>query len=513
MLFNSYIFIFLFLPLALAGWYGLNRFKLYGWGRVFLVLMSLWFYGWFNPSYLLIILGSLVVNYGLYVLLNKYRDTALADALLIAGVIFNLGLLSYYKYRDFFAENLAVITGREPILKGILLPLGISFFTFQQLGFIIDAKKGEAGDYSLEEYALFVCFFPQLIAGPIVTHQEMIPQFRESAQRGIDEQLIASGIYSFALGLGKKVLLADVFGAAVDAGYGMENYNGGLIATAVLIGSYSLQLYFDFSGYCDMARGLGMMFGIRLPNNFNSPYKAENPVDFWRRWHITLGRFFTKYVYIPLGGNRKGLIRTCLNLMVVFILSGLWHGAGWNYVIWGTLHGLSQVMYRIYEALFKKDGYKHSPGNNIITGDINIPVPKKNIGNWLSCIATIILVSILEVFFRADSITHALSILKGLEPFKDNLFYIPGTMLEGFSQKEFFYILKLAGRLSAERINLILMWLYTITGWGICLLTRNLAQETKNFCPSLKKAVAASLVFLWAVASLSGVSRFLYFNF
>ena len=329
MLFNSYIFVFIFFPLCLAGYYGLVRAGKPGAARVFLTGMSLWFYGYFNLSYLLIMVLSIGGNYLFHRLLSRMvsdggekapganGSATSARVVMALAVTVNLGVLFWFKYLDFFLGTLNGVLGTDFVLRGILLPLGISFFTFQQISFIVDTYRGETAFCSLSEYALFVSFFPQLIAGPIVNHSEMLPQFRAMGEKKPDWERIAGGFALFVAGLAKKVLLADTLGAGVD--YGYENLAGlGRMDAVLVILFYALQLYFDFSGYCDMAVGIGRMLGIEIPFNFNSPYKAVNIVDFWKRWHITLNRFFTKYVYIPRGGNRRGEGRMYVNLLTVF---------------------------------------------------------------------------------------------------------------------------------------------------------------------------------------------------
>ena len=305
MLFNSYIFVFAFFPICLLGYYGLLHGKRRRQARVFLTVMSFWFYGYFNLSYLLIMVCSIGVNFAFHRLLS--REEGAGDGgkapvsrktLMLAAVTFNLGVLFYFKYFDFFLSTVNGAFGTSFVLRGILLPLGISFFTFQQISFVVDTYRGEVRNCPLDEYALFVSSFPQLIAGPIVNHGEMLLQFEKMGEKKPDWERIAGGFTLFTLGMAKKVLLADTFGAGVDYGYQNTAALGRLDAALVIV-FYALQLYFDFSGYCDMAVGIGRMLGVEIPVNFNSPYKAVNIVDFWKRWHITLNRFFTKYVYIP----------------------------------------------------------------------------------------------------------------------------------------------------------------------------------------------------------------------
>ena len=289
----SYIFIFLFLPLCLGGFYLFSH-----WGksvpaRLWLTGFSLWFYGYFNPSYLLIMACSILFNYAVFrgMQLVEKKCPGWRRPMMILGVAGNLAVLFYFKYYDFFVENVNAVFGTSFVLKGILLPLGISFFTFQQIGFVVDAYRGEVKNCTFLDYALFVSFFPQLIAGPIVSQSEMLPQFAQIGKKKADPEKFAAGIYLFTLGMVKKVLVADTFGLAVDWGY--SNIPAlSSVDSLLLIFFYSIQLYFDFSGYCDMARGLAWMFGMEIPVNFNSPYKAVNIIEFWRRWHITLSRFF-----------------------------------------------------------------------------------------------------------------------------------------------------------------------------------------------------------------------------
>ena len=407
MLFNSPLFIFLFLPLTLWGF-----FKIGGRGHhrvaiAWLVGMSLAFYGWWNPAYLGLILGSILFNYALGVHLGATHGTPGGRWALILGVAANLGLLGYFKYANFFVDNLNAIGGFGVHLDPILLPLAISFFTFQQIAYLMDAWQGQTREYNFLHYCLFVTFFPQLIAGPIVHHKEMLPQFARDAIYRINPEHLAVGFTIFAIGLFKKVVIADrlaeyatpVFDAAAG---------GALVSTQAAWGAtlaYTLQLYFDFSGYSDMAIGLARMFGIRLPLNFHSPYKAVNIIDFWRRWHITLSRFLRDYLYIPLGGNRKGPARRHVNLLVTMLLGGLWHGAGWTFVIWGGLHGLYLVINHGWH------GVRRSLGQDLSKSSL--------VGRWLSRALTLLAVMVAWVFFRAADLDTALNMLHAMTGLSD----------------------------------------------------------------------------------------------
>ena len=297
MLFNSYVFMLAFLPLTLLGYFLLGRLpEKNQLNKVFLVLASFLFYGYNNPSYVPIIAGSILVNYALSQLMLTQEKKAVRLPLMLLGLFLNLGVLFYFKYHDFFFENLNGAFGLHLTLNRLALPLGISFFTFQQLSYVIDSYKRTVPRYNILDYALFVTFFPQLIAGPIVLHSEIVPQFADAQNRHFNFDNFAPGLYAFARGLMKKVVIADTFAVAVEAGFASAQTLNTAEAWFVAIG-YTLQLYFDFSGYCDMATGVGLMFNIKIPINFNSPYKSLNIREFWQRWHITLSRFLTTYIY------------------------------------------------------------------------------------------------------------------------------------------------------------------------------------------------------------------------
>ena len=352
MLFNSYEFLFLFLPITLIVFFAIARTDK-RMASTWLVGASLFFYGWWNPAYLGIILCSILFNFVVGSVLNDDNEKWPRKMVLTCGIVANLVLLGYYKYANFFVDSANAVLGDVFLLDSILLPLAISFFTFQQIAYLIDTYRGETKELDFLHYCLFVTFFPQLIAGPIVHHKEMLSQFARASLYSVNIRRHAVGYTIFTLGLFKKVVLADGIAAyatpafyAADSGIALtlfEAWTGSL--------AYTLQLYFDFSGYSDMAIGLARMFGIRLPLNFNSPYKATSIIDFWRRWHMTLSRFMRDYVYIPLGGNKRGIIgsqRT--NLMATMLLGGLWHGAGWNFLFWGGLHGCYVIINNKWRA-------------------------------------------------------------------------------------------------------------------------------------------------------------------
>ena len=524
MLFNSYIFIFLFFPLCMLGYYGLKNKSAVA-AKIWLIGFSLWFYGYFNIRYLCIMIFSIFINYGVYQLLirtganenaqmGNLTETAAKinkkKIVLFTGVSANLLLLFYFKYFDFFIENINTAFGSSLPLHKILLPLGISFFTFQQISFLADTYRGELKDCNFIDYALFVSFFPQLIAGPIVTHEEMLPQFEDIGKKKFDEDRFCRGLFIFVLGMGKKVLIADTFGIAVDAGYSMTVQLGSIDAVLVML-FYTLQLYFDFSGYCDMAIGIGKMMGIEIPINFNSPYKACNIIDFWKRWHMTLSRFFTKNIYIPLGGNRKGNVRMYANLFFVFFLSGIWHGAGWNYILWGVMHGVLYCMTRWMQLNCRKEeitvetssesGMEKRISDKLAFGALRT----------IKVFATFLYVNIAWVFFRSTSITQALALFKrmitgGIAPVNEAIY-------DAFNLDEFWYVMKVLHLTDFSISNYILMVLFTVVILVVTFFGKNVHELAEKWKMSWISAIVLAIVFIWCVVSLSGVSTFLYFNF
>ena len=484
MLFNSYVFVLFFLPVCLTGYFGLNHFRKYRLAELFLLGMSLWFYAYFNLKYLFIILSSVCVNYGVYRLFQRLSSASARKAVLLAGLALNLGVLFYYKYTDFFLLNINRVFHTQLPLLGILLPLGISFFTFQQLSFLVDAYRGEVGACDFLSYACFVTYFPQLIAGPIVTHDELIPQLRDESKKHLNWDNLAPGIYLFALGMAKKVLLADTFGNAVNWGYANVDSLDATNAILTMLG-YTLQIYFDFSGYCDMAIGIGRMMNIDLPVNFNSPYKALTITEFWDRWHMTLTRFFTRYVYIPLGGSRRGEARTYRNILIVFLLSGFWHGAGWTFVFWGLCHGLFSVVTRRFRGFFDR------------------------LHPALNWILTFSFVNVMWVFFRADSFAAALRLLNRIA--RMNFGPIQSEILNCFKLVEINYFVTKTPIQSVYPYFQLAA--FFIIAFFMILGARNAYEKAETFRPSFGKALTAAVLLVWCVFSFSGISTFLYFNF
>lgn len=365
MLFNSYVFIFLYLPVVLLGFYQVARIS-HRWAAVWLAAASLFFYGYWSLSYIWLLLASVTFNYvfGNFIVQAKSQASK-RKLLLVIALSANIGLLAYYKYANFFLGNLNHMAGTHFLLTEIILPLGISFFTFTQIAFLVDAYYGKVDDRNFIHYLLFVTYFPHLIAGPILHHRQMMSQFTYAHVYSFRAEKITLGLAVFAMGLFKKVYIADGFSTVADPFFDASNHGFQLDMLDAWSGAlaYTLQLYFDFSGYSDMAIGLSLLFGINIPQNFNSPYKAASIIEFWHRWHMTLSQFLRDYLYFPLGGSRHGQLRKYLNLLITMLLGGLWHGANWTFFIWGALHGIYLVTnhaWRQLRATFAKQAYSVS---------------------------------------------------------------------------------------------------------------------------------------------------------
>ncbi len=483
MQFNSYIFVLFFLPIALLGYYLLNKRSIKS-ANVFLLGMSLWFYGYFNTSYLLIICSSIVINYLLSRILVKIKKHR--EVILVIALCFNVGLIFYYKYYDFFISNLNFIFRQDFALKHILLPLGISFFTFQQISYVVDSYYGKTVDYGFIEYALYVAYFPQLIAGPIVLHDEIIPQFRDRSRRSVNWDNMGKGILIFSIGLFKKMEIADTFGRIVDWGFSNLNTASSLDLFIVMI-SFTFQIYFDFSGYSDMAIGLGKMFNFDLPMNFNSPYRALSVVEYWDRWHLTLTRFLRTYIFNPIyiRGKRKDKNYDYLAIFITFFVSGLWHGAAWTYVIYGCAHGVANILTHAFRKPYKK-------------------IPK--VIRWL---LTFSFVSVFLLLFRSQSLKQWTQVLGGMLRFDppsvnivlgDTFFTLAG------------YVANALGHvISDKQIFAIAIAVFIPFILYICIKGKNIHEmELKLNKKSLTLTV---LMLSFCIITFSRESYYIYFNF
>jgi len=396
MLFNSFEFLLLFLPVSLTGFFWLGRYGKTA-GASWLAFCSLFFYGWWDHRYLMLLALSIGLNFFAGKMIARKARSPSGKTVLILAVLANLSLLGYYKYAGFFVAAIGDLSGNSWPVLSIVLPLGISFFTFTQIAFLVDAYRGLATEYRFSYYLLFVTYFPHLIAGPILHHKEMMPQFDQEQTYKPHLANFEVGLTIFIIGLAKKVLLADNLAPYANAVFGNPEPQSLLIAWGGVL-AYTFQLYFDFSGYSDMAIGISRLFGIRLPLNFNSPYKSVNIVEFWRRWHMTLSHFLRDYLYFSLGGNRFGKWRRHANLLATMLLGGLWHGAGWNFIVWGGLHGVFLMINHLWQEAVARFGIK-------LDG---------RIGKVLGVLHTFHCVVVAWVFFRATDLHSAFHLVAGM---------------------------------------------------------------------------------------------------
>lgn len=501
MLFNSYEFLFFFLPATLAVFFALSGFNYVKAAAAWLALVSIFFYGYWSPRYVILLMASIAFNFAAGHAIARLRNAARpasAQRVLIFALVVNLGALAYFKYANFFVNSLNSVGHLDLYLAHIVLPIGISFFTFTQIAFLVDTFRGKVHESRFVPYTLFVTFFPHLIAGPVLHHAEMMPQFAQKDTYRFNLTNFQIGVAFFAIGLFKKIILADgiqpfvgpVFEA--DPAYQLTAIEawGGTLA-------YTLQLYFDFSGYSDMAIGLAKMINVDLPLNFNSPYKSVNITEFWRRWHMTLSRFLRDYLYISLGGNRKGSARRYTNLLATMLLGGLWHGAGWTFVIWGGLHGLYLVVHQLWQAARKRWLGQDAP---------NTSAPVR----MLSLLLTFLCVVVAWVFFRATSFDAAWRVLTGMAG-------INGIgPLADWSQFDQLQAFGGATQLGWIALLLSLTWL--------CPNSQNLVARmvSSRAAVYVKQerwawiALGGAAVFIFLLAAINGsrgASEFIYFNF
>jgi len=493
LIFNSYVFIFAFLPVVFAGSWLLGFGRRQGAVFIWLSLASLFFYGWWNPACVILILLSLIFNYAWIRLLTVHPAMGWRRFLLVMGIGANLFVLGYFKYANFFVNTANELTGVHLYWEPVILPLGISFLTFLQIACLVDVYRGEVKETDFIHYCLFVTFFPKLVMGPIVRHREIFPQLIRPEIIGIKAENISVGLTVFLIGLFKKTVLADnmavyatpVFDAAESAGLinVVDAWTGAL--------AYTFQLYFDFSGYTDMAIGVSRLFGIVLPPNFYSPYKSLNIMDFWRRWHMTLSRFLRDYLYIPLGGNRKGELRYSLNLLVTMSLCGLWHGAGWTFVLWGFCHGMIMTGNHVWRKLSDHWGFNRD--HRFYKG--------------LAWFCTFIAVVCLWVVFRARTIDGALNLLRDMMGM--NGFSVDALGYHLVDSGSFYWIL------ACFVIVLFMPNTHQLMHDHHSFPTGIKGEERSRWVwkPSLKWALIGAVMALCSFLSLSTVTEFIYFQF
>jgi alginate O-acetyltransferase complex protein AlgI len=499
MLFNSWEFLFYFLPATIVGYAAIRRLGSAHLGIAFLALASMMFYLWWDIHNLGVLVGAILVSYSFGRLMVFSRDRgarwqSVRRAALIAGIIFNVGLLFFYKYTNFFADQL----GFE--ITHIILPLGISFFTFQKITYLVDCYNGLLTEAGITEFALFVAYFPHAIAGPIVHHRDMMPQFL-NPQPPIRPDTFQEGLIYFAIGLAQKVLIADTFAPFASNFFSAAAANGASIHFLdawVGVLSYTMQIYFDFSGYSAMAIGASLLLGIRLPINFDSPYKSTSIIEFWRRWHMTLSRFLREYIYFPLGGSRRGPVRHYVNLMIVMLVGGFWHGAGWTFLVWGGLHGVYLLINHAWRRLSQSWRGLAMPAALC----------------WLVTFAGVV---VAWTFFRANSVTTALLIVKAMSGL--NGIVLPdrqrlqlgalANMLQHFGVS---FVPDSATTLTFFAV------IWVVLGVAACLVLPNVhaaARHLRTMPAAWASPAAAALGVLTAVAAclVDKPSEFLYFNF
>lgn len=476
MLFNSYEFMLAFMPIFIIGYFLIRHFyreneKLMRLCNLWIIAGSLVFYALFGVKNVLVLLVSIMINTVFISVLNLKENNQLPSKLgvvLSVAIVLNVVSLLFFKF------------------NGVFFPIAISFYTFNQIAFLVDFYRGDIEKFDLLEYLSYILFFPKLLQGPLMSYGDFRSQLKESVKKSLDWELVMRGLLLISLGLFKKVIIADTIGKAVDYGYNSLATLGWWEAVLVAV-FYSFQLYFDFSGYCDVASGICMIFGFELSLNFDSPYKAVNIIDFWNRWHITLTKFFTKYIYIPLGGSRKGAVRTYVNIMIVFLISGLWHGSGWTFIVWGAMHGVLNVITRALANRFAR-------------------VP-----NCVKRLFTFIYVTIAWVFFRANTISDAALLFKrmfsgGIRPYYSDF-------ANYFRLDEIWYVFKLTPIVNFNFAWDLCMWLFLAFSIVIVFFGKSAINYAKECKIGIGTTLLTAALLVWCVLSFGGVSTFLYMNF
>jgi len=499
LLFTSGEFLFVFLPITLLVFFAAARFAGRAAAAAWLAVASLIFYGYWRIEHTVLLVVSIAVNYtfGEWILRARHHAKPTARLLLFVAIAANLGTLAYFKYADFFLRTAADLSGADIPLLGVVLPLGISFFTFTQIAYLVDVHAGKVVERNPIHYALFVTYFPHLIAGPVLHHAEMMPQFRSAEIYRPALRNFVIGLAFLLMGLAKKVLIADTVAPVANMVFG-ASAEVPLATSAAWLGvvAYTLQIYFDFSGYSDMAVGLSLLIGVRLPYNFNSPYQAWNITEFWRRWHMTLSRFLRDYLYVPLGGNRHGRARRYVNLMLTMLLGGLWHGASWTFVIWGGLHGAYLVVNHGWQWLRERMGWQRAASGAAAL-----------LGRGAGVALTLLCVMIGWVFFRAVDVATAAGILTSMFGLREG--GVPIASLAGYSQGAIvwialFAVLAVFGRNSQRLID------GQLAGW---LDRKSARPRHPEWLAFLSGAMCVGVVSMAIAAASRTVSEFIYFNF
>lgn len=480
MQFNSFVFILLFLPMTILLYFGANRLK-FLWGKIVLIVASIIFYTYSGMKLATILGMSLLMNFGVTLLIQKAKKPRI---FFLTPIAVNIGLLLYFKYTNFFIGVMNQHIGTSWALRELMQPLGISFFTFQQIAYIVAVYKKEIDKVSATDYLSYILFFPKILMGPLMDPVDFIHQLNDDSGKKQNWDNIACGVKIFSFGLFKKVMIADIFSKGVT--WAFSNPGAATAADWILVVLfYTFEIYFDFSGYSDMAVGAAQMFNITLLINFDSPYKAISIRDFWKRWHISLTKFFTKYVYIPLGGSRKGAVLTCVNIMIVFLLSGFWHGANYTFILWGALHGLFMVADRVCENIEKK------------------------IFEPLRWFLTFCVVNALWLLFRAESIGQWKDIIKTILKMQNTT--ISDGLISCFRLPEVPFLEQTFHLGRVEGIRGFWLFLYVIAAMGICLVPDN-NYKTRNRL-SIGTMIVAAIAFTWGLICLSSESVFVYFDF
>ncbi|RUR20217.1 MBOAT family protein [Legionella sp. km535] len=512
MLFNSYQFLFLYLPIALLGTYFLIYFykpAVVPW----LLTFSLIFYGWWNPNYLVLLLASIGFNFVIGKAIINCKLQLYKKFYLILGVLGNLSALFYFKYMNFFIQNINSLAHTDFNFYNIILPLGISFFTFTQIAFLVDAYYEKVKQFGIFNYSLFVTYFPHLIAGPIIHHKDVMPQFNQilNTKEFPLMRYFMIGLTIFSIGLFKKVCLADTLAPKVNYIFDLPGKGYDLSFLDAWMGAigYTLQLYFDFSGYSEMAIGLSFMIGIKLPINFFSPYKAVNIIDFWRRWHMSLSRFFRDYLYIPLGGSRKGAFRKYLNLFIVMVIVGFWHGAGWTFILWGTYHGTLLILNHGWHAV--RDQCSTRLNLRITSGFM------RKLIKFMSIAVTFFCVVIGWVLFRANDFATAQNFYQGM--FHYHYYYYGSSGLLTLLNYIFFGLFLLAGLIICtflpNTIELMNSANAILDSQQVSKMTADKSSGLLwTWKPSMTYGLIIGAALYFSLATISQTpSSFLYFNF